>query len=227
MSRHSRRQPGFPPAFSEHYNVSRGQSFRPNVVVLLIRRRILVRSMLKKKVILRNYLAKFACTNINTLNISIIVFSLASCVFNRFSKRQFPCYKTPYSKCFYKLRETITRSRGQKKTIYLLLSWEKLFALIWMRDYSPQSLYCDFILNEYVTPQWKVNNYTLMVVLVGRSVVRISHYTFVGQAPSTSLRPLFNVSVSGSGCVSGRFQCGRPIPRFSIRQTYLPVFTLL
>jgi len=36
-------------------------------------------------------------------------------------------------------------------------------------------------------------------------------------------RPLFHVSVSGSGCVSGRFQCGRPIPRFSIRQTYLPV----
>jgi len=45
------------------------------------------------------------------------------------------------------------------------------------------------------------------------------------------VRPLFHVSVSGSGCVSGcvsgRFRCGRPIPRFSIRQTYLPVFTLL
>ena len=44
-------------------------------------------------------------------------------------------------------------------------------------------------------------------------------------------RPLFHVSVSGSGCVSvsvcGRFQCGHPIQRFSIRQTYLPVFTLL
>jgi len=43
---------------------------------------------------------------------------------------------------------------------------------------------------------------------------------------------LFHVSVSGSGClsvsVSGWFQCTeRPIPRLSIRQTYLPVFTLL
>ena len=42
------------------------------------------------------------------------------------------------------------------------------------------------------------------------------------------IRPLFHVSVSVSGCVSGRFQCGYPIPRFSIRQTYdLPVFSLL
>jgi len=39
-------------------------------------------------------------------------------------------------------------------------------------------------------------------------------------------RPIFHVLVSGSGCVSGcvseRFECGRPITRFSIRQTYLP-----
>jgi len=44
---------------------------------------------------------------------------------------------------------------------------------------------------------------------------------------SEKLWPLFHVSVSDSGCVSGRFQCGRPIPCFSICQTYLPVFTLL
>ena len=35
-----------------------------------------------------------------------------------------------------------------------------------------------------------------------------------------SVRPLFHVSVSGSGSVSRRFSCGRPIPRFSIRQTH-------
>jgi len=43
------------------------------------------------------------------------------------------------------------------------------------------------------------------------------------------IRPLFHISVSVSGCVSvsvsGRFQCGHPIPRFC--QTNLPVFTLL
>ena len=41
----------------------------------------------------------------------------------------------------------------------------------------------------------------------------------------------FQYSVSGSGCVSvsvsGRFHCGHPILRFSVRQTYLPVYTLL
>ena len=46
-----------------------------------------------------------------------------------------------------------------------------------------------------------------------------------------TIRPLFHVSVSESGCVSvcvsGRYQCGHPIPRFSIRQTYRPVCTLL
>jgi len=65
-----------------------------------------------------------------------------------------------------------------------------------------------------------------------RPVVKGKSYEDADNVNSVfSVRPLFHVSVSRSGyvsvSVSGRLKCGLPIPRFSIWQTYLPIFILL